>query len=59
MAPPFFADGTEFIEPIACAKCGDSAYITRRAPHFDIPHAEIRTFQCPGCGHETERLATP
>jgi hypothetical protein len=31
MSPPFFADGTEFIEPIACAKCGENAYVTRRA----------------------------
>jgi hypothetical protein len=51
---PFFADGTEFIEPIYC-RCGEKAYLTRRTPHPSIPHAELRTFGCPKCGLQIEQ----
>jgi carboxyl-terminal processing protease len=35
---PFFPDGTKFIEPIACRKCQEHAYLIRRAPD---PASEI------------------
>jgi hypothetical protein len=56
---PTFPDGSEFIDPVACAKCGSNAYITWRIPKTDIPRTEIQTFQCPGCGHETKRTVMP
>jgi predicted RNA-binding Zn-ribbon protein involved in translation (DUF1610 family) len=56
---PFFPDGTKFIEPIACMKCQEHAYLIRRAPDPDIPGNEILTFQCPACGHQIEQSATP
>jgi C4-type Zn-finger protein len=55
----FFADGTEFIEPIECDICGESAYLILRAPHPDIRSIEIQTFQCPKCGHRTRQSVTP
>jgi ribosomal protein L37E len=55
---PFFPDGTKFIEPIACRKCQEHAYlIRRRAPDPDIPGNEILT-QCSACGHQIEQSAT-
>jgi hypothetical protein len=54
----FFADGTKFIEPIACVKCQEHAYLIRRAPDPDIPGNEIHTFQCPACGHQIEQSVT-
>jgi DNA-directed RNA polymerase subunit RPC12/RpoP len=51
----FFADGTTFIEPIKCGKCGNKAYGTRRTPHPSISHAELQTFECPHCGHRVEQ----
>ena len=45
------ADSQSF-EPIACVKCQENAYLIRRAPHPDFPGNEIRTFQCPACGHK-------
>ena len=44
---PFFPDGTKFIEPIACMKCQEHAYLIRRAPDPDIPGNEILTFAVP------------
>jgi rRNA maturation protein Nop10 len=54
---PIFPDGSEFIDPVACAKCGSNAYMIWRIPQTDT--AEIQTFQCPGCGHETKRTVPP
>jgi hypothetical protein len=54
--PPQSVDGSRFIEPIRCNKCGETAYLMWRAPHPDISHAEIQIFQCPRYGHQTERL---
>jgi Zn ribbon nucleic-acid-binding protein len=52
MSLSFFADGTTFVEPIECDKCGAKAYVIRRAPHPHIPHAEVQIFECPHCGHQ-------
>jgi predicted RNA-binding Zn-ribbon protein involved in translation (DUF1610 family) len=52
---PFFADGTEFVEPIDCTRCGQKAYLVRRTPHPTIPSAELRTFGCPKCGLQIEQ----
>jgi hypothetical protein len=51
----FFADGTKFIEPIECDKCGEKAYAMRRTPHPRIPHIEVHTFECPRCGYQVEQ----
>jgi predicted RNA-binding Zn-ribbon protein involved in translation (DUF1610 family) len=55
MSPSFFADGTKFIEPLKCHKCGDHAYVIRCTSHPDIPRAEIQIFQCPKCGRQTRQ----
>jgi hypothetical protein len=44
---PFFPDGTKFIEPIACRKCQEHAYLIRRAPDPDIPGNEILNVPVP------------
>ena len=50
MSPSFFADGTKFIEPLKCDKCGDHTYAIHRTPHPysarrnpDIPVSQVRS----------------
>jgi hypothetical protein len=53
MSLSFFADGTTFVEPIECDKCGAKACVIRRAPHPHIPHAEVQIFEClTKCGNK-------
>jgi hypothetical protein len=44
---PTLSDGSELIEPIPCERCGALAYL--------VQMMEMRTFQCPVCGHRMER----
>jgi hypothetical protein len=42
----------------ACEQCGQSTFLSRRAPHPTRgPHYEFQTFSCPGCGHTQTRDA--
>jgi hypothetical protein len=55
MPHAFFADGSKFVDPIKCNKCGEKAYAIRRAPHPLIPNVELYTFECPSCEHRFEQ----
>jgi hypothetical protein len=42
---------SNFIPRLLCAKCGNSMRLARIEP--ERPSHEIRTFECPTCGHCT------
>jgi len=45
-------------EPITCPHCGGQAYIMRRTLHPKIK-GEVWTFECGGCGKQTEKSVLP
>ena len=53
----FLVEDQKFIEPLRCEKCSGNAHLTRRSPHA-AKSLEIRVFECPECGCQTQRIVT-
>ena len=44
--------GRDKIEALQCDACGGRMLLSRRAPHPALPPgSELRSFECPECGH--------
>jgi hypothetical protein len=44
-----------YITPIACQYCRGEARLVNLSPHPELK-AELRTFECEGCGKQTELI---